>query len=340
MKESGKKSPWLDISVGCCASERRESIEEDDARDALRAIESDMEICYDQPRTIEVPRAEPVSPRPATTHSVSRHVSQWVATSRDFASRASSRASVYTLTRPRKSHSKVRLSISDPIEFRHDGGYDGVHGIQSMLDDAPMPVRRRRSFRPLELSIYLPDGRLSPLPDFELDAWGEMPQAPAQVLVRNRDSRTNSISSDPAASCYLIQRKPVGSGSRRSSVQSIRSVQSRPLSMTLSTLPFLQEEPKSPKAQAESIRSTTPSDLQRRGTLSPPRILSRLPSPSRARSNTAPSRPPSLRRAKTDVDAAIRELNTIVEERRADAYRFRNQSSAFINRPPPSPSSH
>lgn len=303
-----------------------------------RVGESDMKICYDQPQTVEPPRAEPISPRPATSHSVGRHVSQWVATSRDFASRASSRASVHTIARPRKSHSKVRqLSIGGPTDFRHASGYDGSDGIQSMLDEASMPVRRRRSFRPLELSIYLPDGRLSPLPDFELDEWGEMPQAPAQALVRNRDSRTNSISSDPAAASYLVPRKPVGSGSRRSSVQSMGSVQSRPLSGTMTTLPFLQEEP---KIRTESIRSSTPSDIQGRGTLSPPRILSRLPSPSRARSNTAPSRPASLRRGKSDVDEAIRELNTIVEERRADAYRFRNQSPAFTNRPPPSPSSH
>ena len=297
-----------------------------------------MKICYDQPKTVELPRAEPVSPRPATSQSVSRHVSQWVATSRDFASRASSRASVHTLTRPRKSHSKIRrLSISGPTDFRHDSGYDGAEGMQSMLDDASEPIRRRRSFRPLELSIYLPDGRLSPLPDFEFDEWGEMPQMPAEAIVRNRDSRTNSITLDPATSSYLVQRKPVGSGSRRSSVQSTQSVQSRPLSGTLSTIPLLQQERKS---QAESTRSSTPSQLQRRGTLSPPRMLSRLPSPSRARSNTAPTRPASLRRVKTDVDEAIRELNTIVEERRADAYRSRNQSPAFTNRPPPSPSSH
>ncbi|KAF2450283.1 hypothetical protein P171DRAFT_348783, partial [Karstenula rhodostoma CBS 690.94] len=344
-----KRKPWL--AIGCCASERRDSIEEEDGRDASRAVESDLKICYDQPQSREFPRAEPVSPppRPATSQSMGRHVSQWVTTSRDFASRASSRASVHTLTRPRKSHSKVRrLSISGPTEFRHDSGFDGEEGIQSMIDDAPMPVRRRRSFRPLELSIYLSDGRLSPLPDFKHDNWVEMPQMPAEALVRNQDSRTNSISSDPSTASYLVQRKPVGSGSRRSSVQSTQSVQSRPLSASLSTLPFLQEEP---KRQAESIRSTatsragsirsrTPSDLYRRGTLSPPRILSRLPSPSRARSNTAPARPGSVRRAKTDVDEAIRELNTIVEERRAEAYRSRNQSPALINRLPLSPSSH
>ncbi|CAN9173503.1 unnamed protein product [Alternaria alternata] len=56
---------------------------------------------------------------------------------------------------------------------------------------------------------------------------------------------------------------------------------------------------------------------------------------------TAPSsRPGSLRRTKTDVDDAIRELNTIIEERRASAYRTNAQSPALVNRPPPSPSHH
>ena len=33
-----KKSPWLAISVGCCASERRESIDEDGRGDVLKAV--------------------------------------------------------------------------------------------------------------------------------------------------------------------------------------------------------------------------------------------------------------------------------------------------------------
>ncbi|KAF2245491.1 hypothetical protein BU26DRAFT_489672, partial [Trematosphaeria pertusa] len=341
--DGGPKSPWLEFSFGCCASGRRDSVEEDDGRAALQANGMLMRICYNQPQTVSLPRAEPSTyTRPTTSHSMGRHVSQWVSNGRDFATRASSRASVHTLSRPRKSHSRPRPSISRPTDFRHCDGLDGVDGIQSMIDDAPMPVRRRRSFQPLELSIYLPDGRLSPLPDFEADEWNKLPaelEIPAQALVRQRDSRTNSISSNLSTSSYLIQRKPVGSGSRRSSLQSQGEVHSRPISGTFSSLPFLMEEPKN---RPDSTIGS-PNSLQRAntyGTLSPNRILSRLPSPSRARAQTAPSRPGSVRRARTDVDDAIRELNTIVEERRAEAYRSHAQSPAFINRPPPSPSSH
>ena len=220
-----------------------------------------------------------------------------------------------------------------------------------MFHDASMPVRRRRSYRPLELSIYLPDGcgHLSPLPDFEDEEyWASLPSQltrPAEAHVRVRDSRTSSISSSPSASSYLIQRKPVAAHSRRSSVQSQNSTvaHERRLSgttmgtMATPTLAFLSEN--SPTVD-QALEKTTLQRSRTSGTLSPARVLSRLPSPSRNRASTAPSRPGSLRRTKTDVDDAIRELNTIIEERRASAYRSNNQSSAAINRPPPSPSHH
>ncbi|CAG5152936.1 uncharacterized protein ALTATR162_LOCUS2969 [Alternaria atra] len=208
-----------------------------------------------------------------------------------------------------------------------------------------MPVRRRRSFRPLELSIYLPDGcgHLSPLPDFDgEDGWASLSsqlERPAEAHVRERDSRTSSLSSNPS---FIIQRKPVGGQSRRSSVQSQKSTTTheRRLSgttmgtMATPTLGYLPEH-------SQMLEKPTIQRSRTSGTLSPARVLSRLPSPSRNRANTAPSsRPGSLRRTRTDVDDAIRELNTIIEERRASAYRSHAQSPALINRPPPSPSHH
>jgi hypothetical protein len=306
-----------------------------------------MPICYEQPRAVPQPCAEPTLARPSTSQSVSRHVSQWVSNSREYAARASSRASISTLARP--SRSRARPSISRPTDFRH---FDGLDDLPSMLDDTSMPVRRRRSFRPLELSIYLPNGcgHLSPLPDFgDEEYWSSLPSQlsrPQEAHVRVRDSRTSSVSSEPSSSSYLIHRKPVRTQSGRASVQSQHSTvtQERRLSgttmgtMATPTLAFLPENPHPSDNQTleqPSIRRSRTS-----GTLSPARVLSRLPSPSRARANTAPSRPGSIRRTKTDVDDAIRELNTIVEERRASAYRSQTQTPALINRPPPSPSHH
>ncbi|KAF2257827.1 hypothetical protein CC78DRAFT_171492 [Lojkania enalia] len=338
---SEQKSPWLAISFGCCASRRDV---EDDSAAALRANgTTEMQICYDQPQRVAQPRAEPIYPRPTTSQSMGRHVSQWVASGRDFATRASSRASIYTLTRPRRSHSKPRPSIGLPMDFRHNEGFDGADGMQSMFDDTSMPVRRRRSFRPLELSIYVDNGRLSPLPDFSTSEWEKLPaelEIPTQALVRGRDSRTNSLISNRSTSSYLIQRKPVGSGSRRSSIQSQTELlqQSRPVS---GSLPFLYEEPKSRPDSIVSIPNTLHRSSTQGSVSSSRRILSRVASPNRSRSNTESSvARGSLRRAKTDVDEAIRELNTIVEERRADAYRSNTQSPALTSRPPPSPSHH
>jgi hypothetical protein len=315
-----------------------------------------MQVVYDQPQAVPQPRAEPFHhARPSTSQSISRHVSQWVDTSRDFANLASSRASFSTLTRPRRSHSvhKVRPSISRPTNFQHFDNALGFDGIQSMVDGAPMPIRRNRSFRRLELSIYLPNGcgRLSPLPDFEDEEVWTADQAglekPPQAVIRSRDSRTNSLSSNPLTSEYLMQRKPVTSStisishSRRSSVLSQNSIRSeRRLSgttmatMQTPTLSIWAEEPTSSSVSISEKPTICRSNTS--GTLSPARVLSRLPSPSRNRANTAPTRPGSLRRTKTDVDEAIRELNTIVEERRASAYR----SQALTPDIPPSPSHH
>ncbi|KAI4958477.1 hypothetical protein J4E86_004078 [Alternaria arbusti] len=346
MQEKEPRSPWLAIKFGCCAS-KEDFV--DDGRNALRAAgETDMRICYEQPRPVPQPCAEPTLQRPSTSQSVSRHVSQWVSNSREYATRASSRASISTLARPRRSHS--RPSISRPTNFRH---FDGLDDMPSMLDDASVPTRRRRSFRPLELSIYLPDGcgHLSPLPDFDgEDAWASLPsqlERPAEAHVRVRDSCTSSVSSNPSASSFVIQRKPVGGQSRRSSVQSQKSTATheRRLSgttmgtMATPTLAYLPEN--SPIAVDQMLEKPTIQRSRTSGTLSPARVLSRLPSPSRNRASTAPSsRPGSLRRTKTDVDDAIRELNTIIEERRASAYRSHAHSPALINRPPPSPSHH
>ncbi|KAH7385543.1 hypothetical protein DE146DRAFT_210600 [Phaeosphaeria sp. MPI-PUGE-AT-0046c] len=352
-----ERDGWLAMRLGCCASTK----EVDDGSFALKADGgSSKQVVYDQPQAVPQPRAEPFHhPRPSTSQSMSRHVSQWVNTSRDIATRASSRASFSTLTRPRRSHSvhKVRPSISHPTNFQHFDNGLSFDGIQSMIDEAPMPVRRNRSFRRLELSIYLPNGcgRLSPLPDFDdEEIWSANTanlEKPAQALVRVRDSRTSSLSSNPSNSDYLMQRKPVASSStsishsRRSSVQSQKSTATeRRLSgttmatMQTPTLSVWMEEPTS--SAASIVEKPTIRRSNTSGALSPARVLSRLPSPSRGRSNTAPSRPGSLRRTKTDVDEAIRELNTIVEERRASAYRSQTHSPEACHRPPPSPSHH
>ncbi|OCL05875.1 hypothetical protein AOQ84DRAFT_322311, partial [Glonium stellatum] len=306
------QTPWLAISFGCCASR---DLRDDDGA-GLQGKSTDMQICYNQPRLVDPPKAEPGQQRPSTSHSMTHHLTQWVTTGREMASRASARTSS-TSHRPWTSHSKAKPSIGRPTDFRR---FDGA----SSMGEEPTTVRRKRSFRPLELSIYLPSNRLSPLPDFADSEWSKFPaglEFPAQALIK--DPKTDTRSSTPSS--FIIQRKPV-SGSNRSSVSSMSG---RPYSLLIPQDDYSQREP-SPLRSGSLKRSST------QGSLSSPRsTLGRLPSPARARSNTEPthmlSKRGSLRRTKTDVDDAIRELNTIVEERRADALRTSMPSPTLSN---------
>ena len=264
----------------------------------LRCQVREMRICYDQPQSIQPPQ-----------------LSQWHSSSRP------SRASLATLHRPRTAHSRPRPTISAPSGFRR------LDASDALLPEAPpVPVPRRRSFRPLELSIYFPEGRLSPLPDFSQSDWNEVPvelETPPQALVR--DSRVASVCSNHSA--FTIPRKPVASWSSRSS---------RCTSLDSTVSPWGDDSFGDPRSLR---RSNTQSSVT-----SPRRGLSVLSSPARSRSNTETglplSRHGSFRRGRADVDEAIRELNTIVEERRADACRSATDLSDGANAPPASPSHH
>jgi hypothetical protein len=91
----------------------------------------------------------------------------------------------------------LHLKIGAPTDFRRV--------------TEPLPVRRRRSFRPLELSIYLPSGRLSPLPDFSTSDWEaripELP-APARALLRHSSPGGPGGDNDENQN-FRIARKPV-----------------------------------------------------------------------------------------------------------------------------------
>lgn len=287
----------------------------------------------------------PLAPRPTAGQLVSQHISQWVTSSREYAARASSRASLSTLTRPKRSHS--RPNISGPTNFQH---FDGFESLEYMVTGTSSNTRRR-SFRPLQLSMYGTDGcgRLSPLPDFQHEEnWTTKPSPlsmPTQARVRGSEMATRPYFSN--SSSHNIVRKPVGSCSKHSSMQSLQSMTTHERRFSGSTVgttttPALPSWSEEPEASVDLV-VRGPGLLRRSrtsGASTPARVLSRLPSPSRGRANTAPARPNSLRRTHSDVDEAIRELNTIVEERRASTYRSQIQAPALSNRIPPSPSHH
>jgi hypothetical protein len=261
---------------------------------------------------------------------------------------ASRSSSITTLIRPWTSQSRGRPVIGAPTNFRR---------VTEPME--PLPSRRR-SFRPLELSIYLPNGRISPLPDFNSEEWEKkLPelQRPQAAVVRRETLDNSDLVGD-----HFIQRKPL---SVITTSQYRRAVTSEPV--------ILAENGPGPTLLSESsehdhvVSDLAPIDENRTPTLVPTQfgeetaILSRpwssrssgisspmrirTPSPftsSRARSYTdiSLSRKPSLRRSKTDtVDDAIRELNTIVEERRVKAM-VGARSEAIDSEPPRSPTTH
>lgn len=204
-------------------------------------------------------------------------------------------------TRSWYAHS-TRPSIGQPSEFRR---VDGVN------------VPQRNSFRPLELSIVLSNGRLSPLPDFSgdiADPATEL-QMPQKAFVR---SRSDSVLSTDRLSNFTIQRKPVSSAFMPDDRQSVRS--------SIVCGPTLTEtrERDASKSGSASIQSLPVSYSSR--SFSPHRLSS-----IGSRGNLNYNRPRAStesRRARIDIDEAISELNTIVEERRGDALRNSNGSGA------------
>lgn len=161
-----------------------------------------MLIC-DQPQTVPPLGMDVLDDRPSTRSSFAP--SHWLAEGRDLVSRTSTRASFSV-----GSGRSRRPTIGGPSDFRR----------------VVISERRRDDFRPLELSIYLPGNRLSPLPFFsETSENGHVRlEYPANALVR---ARTDSIPSRPSTS-FTIPRKPVASMVETSSINGSRhSVEAR-----------------------------------------------------------------------------------------------------------------
>jgi hypothetical protein len=145
-----------------------------------------MKICHNQPHLVPPMKLVFYDDMPATPQPPPpSQLSQLVAQGRNLASRASGRASLSVRRKP-----SSRPSISGPLP------------IQSADD---LPFRRRNQYRPLELSIYLPDNRLSDLPDFDIadfDDLGEI-QLPAKALTRSRSEERLRHSPSPSISKNL-----------------------------------------------------------------------------------------------------------------------------------------
>jgi len=183
-----------------------------------------------------------------------------------------------------------RPHIGPPSDFRH---------VEQALP------QRRRSFRPLELSICMPNNQLSPLlPFFDLeDRTSDFsPTSP---------THTRSAS---ALSNFTIPRKAVGSyysvhgrlESAHTTPESVTSEFGRPATHALRPRPSLPESLSTQELIAALERE-----------------LPQYPAPARLRANTMPvlneqvERVKSVLQEKDELDRKIRDLDNMIEERQS-----------------------
>lgn len=211
---------------------------------------------------------------------------EWVERTKSYASRASSRGSFSVRRTLNAYNGPRRPRISGPTEFRH---------VENALP------RRTENFRPLELSIYMPQNRLSPILGHfeavdEVDS-DEMPFPPAAFT----DSRSDSSMS------FQIARKPVRSSSRTSGA-SEWTAHYKPRPESLST---------------QQLLAALESDLPR------------PPAPARLRSMTEPptyQRVKSALHEKYDLDQRLKDIEERIEERKSIYMSSRPTSRALSRR--------
>ncbi|KAI9779000.1 MAG: hypothetical protein M1839_007812 [Geoglossum umbratile] len=288
-------SRWLVSAIACCAPQ-----EEKDDAGPKRNAEKHMVIYHQQqPHLIPPPTAVPRVEPPANGQLYRPPVSQWRARSRSLASRASSRGSFRVAKRP---GTAPRPSISGPSDFRR------VDSFQ----------RRGVAFRPLELSIYLPENRLSPLPVFSTDDLSARLEHTAQATLSQRRDSLLSNSQDSRVN-FRIARKPVApsvaDGGRRSS--DARSTPSTTGSEWL--------------AQPLAPRPGIPESASSQDLIAALEVrLPKSPRPMRQRANTEPSpvlhsrdseqyrRVWAALEERMDLERRLHEIDTILEERLMD----------------------
>lgn len=264
-------SSWLSASVNCCSPLREEA--------PRRAVEKPMRIEHHQPRLIPPPIPEPQE-RPSTRGR------EWATRTKSFASRASSRGSFSVRRKLNAYNGPRRPRIGHPSNFQH-------------LENAT--TRRapgQERFRPLELSIYMPENQLSPiLPHFgTIDDLSfpsryskELPFPPAALVHARSES----------AMSFRIPRKPVRSGSGTSSEWSAQ-FKGRPGSLS-----------------AQELLSAMQTQLPQ----SPP--------PARLRAKTEPpayERVKSALHEKFELEQRLKDIEEIIEERKSIYFNSRPTS--------------
>ncbi|KAL5364522.1 hypothetical protein BJX96DRAFT_136179 [Aspergillus floccosus] len=251
---------WISSCLFCPAT--RDDDEKFHHRQSIkqRGAERDMQICHTQPHLVPPMRLVVYDdlPSPGPPPRRASSIPSWVVEgSRSLASRASNRAS---MTFRRKSAAPAPLRISAPSDFRRVPTFSLQPG-----DSA---------FRPLELSFNTPK---NPLPDLlhifdniQLDHerhHQEIPglKRPPRALSSPADVNPLHFSrpgSHYPSSSFQLPRKPVGSGSRRSSLATLEQLldrQSVPIASPL--IPHFSTRSSTVTGLTASVISPLPSRL-------------------------------------------------------------------------------
>ncbi|RDL38837.1 uncharacterized protein BP5553_03177 [Venustampulla echinocandica] len=269
-------SAWLGAALGCCSPQRKQTLR----RGHGHEVEKPMRIEHYQPRLIPSPVSEPQE-RPTTRGR------EWRERSRSFASRASSRGSFSVRRKLNAYNGPRRPRISAPSDFRV---------VEHAL---PKIQRRSREFRPLELSIYMPQRQLSPI----LPHFGTMDDVthPDNMNDLTYPPSTFCHSRSESALSFSIPRKAVRSGSRTSSDW---TAQFQPRPESINTQELL--------AKLENDMPKRPAQARLRAMTEPPtyeRIKSAL-------------------HEKFELEQRLRDIDEVIEERKSIYFNSRPTSRA------------
>lgn len=320
---------WLSSAMGCCTARPRhpdrgsirgtidqyggQHLQGNFISDSQFAVNEHQTraIHYYQPQPVPplaVPFPEPPSRSHSRSHTRRSSSQEWLTRTRSFASRASTRGS-YSLKRKLNMYNGIgsgsgsgsgprRPHISGPSDFRH---------VQS----SPSPPRRR-SFRPLQLSIYLPENQLSPILA-HFDDSPALPPATAHTHTRSASAMSN----------FSIPRKAVASYQQ----------DQRP-----SYDAYLASAHSTPESVAESFTHALTPRPSLPGSLSTQQLLAALddplayPAPARLRANTLPVLSEQVERVKSvlmereALERRIRDVDELIVERRSMSLKSRSGS--------------
>ncbi|KAL4920128.1 hypothetical protein BDW62DRAFT_22989 [Aspergillus aurantiobrunneus] len=203
---------WISSCLSCLDSSGDDGRAHHQQARKQKGAEREMQICHSQPHLVPPMKLVVYDDLPSPGPPRASSFPTWVREeSRNLASRASSRAS---MSFRRKSTAAVRISA--PTDFRRVTTLPPISTVST-------------EYRPLELGFQSPANRLPDLPrfsdfKFEEDQPQQVPIArPPKALSFTTDYsyQTRPRTHHRSSSSFNLPRKPVGSGSRRSSLATL-----------------------------------------------------------------------------------------------------------------------